>query len=169
MRELRPCRGSHPFDYGDPRDMHDDDTIPTAQDSKIKDSGDLMGFSQRSYIQDELTKQRILDGTISFCESVWASLRNGTCTPCALVLSLRDNRQSFCLWPMCTKQPSITFSLMLIFSHTINTAKNLVTHLLIPDPKERATVYAALKSFWITSDLADLERAYRERIRSAAS
>ncbi|KAH0838163.1 kinase-like protein [Lanmaoa asiatica] len=116
--------GSHPFDYGDPRDMRDDDIISNVQDSKVKDSGDLMGFSQRSYIQDELTKQRILDGTVYFCESVWASLRN---------------------------------------------AKNLVTHLLIPDPKKRATVYAALKSFWITSDLVDLERAYRERIRSAAS
>lgn len=54
-------------------------------------------------------------------------------------------------------------------THTTTTAKNLVTHLLIPDPKKRATVYAALKSFWITSDLADLERAYRERIRSVAS
>lgn len=54
-------------------------------------------------------------------------------------------------------------------AHTITAAKNLVTHLLIPDPKKRATVYAALKSFWITSDLADLERAYRERIRSVAS
>ncbi|KAF8560200.1 kinase-like protein [Imleria badia] len=116
--------GSHPFDYGDPRDMRDDDTISSVQDSKIKDSEDLMGFSQRSYIQDELTKQRILDGTVYFCETVWASLRN---------------------------------------------AKNLVTHLLIPDPKQRATVYAALKSFWITSDLADLERAYRDRIRSVAS
>lgn len=50
-----------------------------------------------------------------------------------------------------------------------NAAKNLVTHLLIPDPKKRATVYAALKSFWITSDLADLERAYRDRIRSVTS
>ena len=77
--------------------MRDDDIIPNAQDSKIKDSGDLMGFSQRSYIQDELTKQRILDGTIYFCESVWDSLRNGTCTACALVLSLRDNRPFFCL------------------------------------------------------------------------
>lgn len=58
---------------------------------------------------------------------------------------------------------------MLTTAHTIDIAKNLVTHLLIPDPKKRATVYAALKSFWITSDLVDLERAYRERIRSAAS
>lgn len=58
---------------------------------------------------------------------------------------------------------------MLTTAHTINIAKNLVTHLLIPDPKKRATVYAALRSFWITSDLVDLERAYRERIRSAAS
>ncbi|KAG9314211.1 kinase-like protein [Chiua virens] len=116
--------GSHPFDYGDPRDVCDDDIIPEVQDSKIKESGDLMGLSQPSSVQDELTKQRILDGTIYFCESVWGSLRN---------------------------------------------ARNLVTHLLIPDPKKRATVYAALKSFWITSDLADLERAYRERIRSIAS
>lgn len=54
-------------------------------------------------------------------------------------------------------------------THAITTAKNLVTHLLIPDPKKRATVYAALKNLWITSDLADLERAYRERIRSVAS
>lgn len=90
MRELRLFRGSHPFDYGDTKDMRDDDTVPTVKDGK--DSGDLMGFSQRSYIQDELTKQRILDGTVYFCESVWASLRNGTCTACALV-SLRDNRQ----------------------------------------------------------------------------
>ncbi|KAN0100468.1 kinase-like protein [Tylopilus felleus] len=115
--------GSHPFDYGDPRDLRDDDAIPSVQDSKIKDNEDLMGFSQHSYMQDELTKQRILDGTIYFCEHIWASLRN---------------------------------------------AKNLVNHLLIPDPKKRATVYAALKSFWITSDLADLERAYRERIRLVA-
>jgi len=48
----------------------------------------------------------------------------------------------------------------------VGIAKNLVTHLLIPDPKKRASVYTALKSFWITSDLVDLERAYRERIRS---
>lgn len=60
--------------------MHDNHMISNAQDSKVKDGCDLMGFSQRSYIQDELTKQRILDGTIYFCESIWASLRNGTCT-----------------------------------------------------------------------------------------
>lgn len=77
--------------------MHDDDIVSNVQDSKIKESGDLMGFSQRSYIQDELTKQRILDGTVYFCESVWGPLRNGTCTACVLVVSLRDNRQSFCL------------------------------------------------------------------------
>lgn len=58
---------------------------------------------------------------------------------------------------------------MLTISHTINLAKDLVTNLLIPDPKKRATVYAALKSSWITSDFVDLERAYRERIRSVAS
>ncbi|KAG8219659.1 kinase-like protein [Butyriboletus roseoflavus] len=143
--------GSHPFDYSDPRDMRDDDIISNAQDSKIKDSGDLMGFSQRSYIQDEPTKQRILDGTVYFCESVWASLRNGSPSAC-------DRCIHRCI-----------LSLVLTLTHTITTAKNLVIHLLIPDPKKRATVYAALKSFWITSDLTDLERAYRERIRSIAS
>lgn len=81
MRELRPYRGSHPFDYGD-------DIISNVQDSKIKDSEDLVGFSQCSYIQDELTKQRILDGTVYFCESVWASLRNGTYIAGVLVVSL---------------------------------------------------------------------------------
>ncbi|KIL00554.1 hypothetical protein PAXRUDRAFT_129601 [Paxillus rubicundulus Ve08.2h10] len=50
-----------------------------------------------------------------------------------------------------------------------NVAKNLVCHLLIPDPHKRATVYTALKSFWIVADLAELEQAYRERIRSVAS
>lgn len=77
--------------------MRDDDIVSNTQGSKIKDSEDLMGFSQHSYIQDELTKQRILDGTVYFCESVWASLRNGTCSACVLALSLHDNRQSFCL------------------------------------------------------------------------
>lgn len=77
--------------------MRDDDIISNVQDSKIKGSGDLMGLSQRSYIQDELTKQRILDGTVYFCESIWASLRNGTCTACTSVMSLGDNRQSFCV------------------------------------------------------------------------
>lgn len=60
--------------------MRDGDIISNTQDNKLKDSEDLMGLSQRSYIQDELTKQRILDGTVYFCGSVWASLRNGACT-----------------------------------------------------------------------------------------
>lgn len=142
--------------------MRDDNTIPSVQDSKISDSGDLMGFSQRSYIQDELTKQRILDGTVYFCESIWTSLRNGTCTACGLYC-VRDSKQS----SGCDRCVHVACSVLTF--HTLHTAKNLVTHLLIPDPKKRATVYVALKSFWITSDLADLERAYRERIRMVAS
>lgn len=45
-------------------------------------------------------------------------------------------------------------------------AKILVSHLLVPDPQKRATVYAALKSWWICMDLEDLDQAYRERIRA---
>lgn len=52
---------------------------------------------------------------------------------------------------------------------TLFTAKNLVCQLLIPDPRKRATVYEALKSPWICSDLEELERAYRERIRTMPS
>ena len=44
-------------------------------------------------------------------------------------------------------------------------ARILVSHLLVPDPQERATVYAALKSGWICMDLEELDQAYRERIR----
>ncbi|KAJ3771445.1 kinase-like protein [Lentinula raphanica] len=43
-------------------------------------------------------------------------------------------------------------------------AKVLVNMLLIHDPSERATVYAALENPWITDDLAMLEDAYRSRI-----
>ncbi|KAG2154650.1 kinase-like protein [Suillus clintonianus] len=44
-------------------------------------------------------------------------------------------------------------------------AKILVSHLLVSDPRDRATVYAALKSWWICMDLEELDQAYRERIR----
>ena len=52
---------------------------------------------------------------------------------------------------------------------TLFTAKNLVCQLLISDPRKRATVYEALRSRWICSDLEELERAYRERIRTMPS
>lgn len=45
-------------------------------------------------------------------------------------------------------------------------AKILVSHLLVPDPQDRATVYTALKSWWICMDLEELDEAYRERIRA---
>lgn len=45
-------------------------------------------------------------------------------------------------------------------------AKILVSHLLVPDPQDRATVYTALKSWWICMDIEELDQAYRERIRA---
>ncbi|KAG1828351.1 kinase-like protein [Suillus variegatus] len=49
---------------------------------------------------------------------------------------------------------------------SLRDAKILVSHLLVPDPQDRATVYAALKSWWICMDLEELDQAYRERIRA---
>lgn len=48
-------------------------------------------------------------------------------------------------------------------------AKALVTRLLMADPRERATVYAALKSPWVVGDLYGLECAYRSRITAGKS
>ncbi len=43
-------------------------------------------------------------------------------------------------------------------------AKALVGRLLIHNPLHRATVYTALRSQWITTDLEELDAAYRDRI-----
>ncbi len=46
----------------------------------------------------------------------------------------------------------------------IDLARELVDTLLIRDPIQRATVYLALKSDWIRSEIGDLEALYRLRI-----
>ena len=43
-------------------------------------------------------------------------------------------------------------------------AKRLIGRLMVYDRKYRETVYGALQSSWIISDLEDLEGAYKERI-----
>ncbi|KAE9408281.1 kinase-like protein [Gymnopus androsaceus JB14] len=48
-------------------------------------------------------------------------------------------------------------------------AKDLVSALLIHHPSQRATVYDALRSYWITSDLKMLEGAYQSRIIASIS
>lgn len=45
-------------------------------------------------------------------------------------------------------------------------AKTLVDKLLIRDHLSRETVYGALRSQWITTDLDELEQAYVQRIGS---
>jgi serine/threonine protein kinase len=50
---------------------------------------------------------------------------------------------------------------------TMPEAKALVSKLLVYEPIERATVWSALKSPWITCDLEDLERAYYDRVERA--
>lgn len=45
-------------------------------------------------------------------------------------------------------------------------AQDLCNSLLLYDPFDRATVYAALKSDWLVCELPDLDKAYRERISS---
>lgn len=113
-------RGSHPFDF--------EGSLYGTEDSSFSEEvgsdGLGTGWSQGSHIRDERTKQRILEGNITFCEVIWDPLKE---------------------------------------------AKRLVCDLLVPDPRKRATVYEALKSRWICSDLEELERAYRERIRGMPS
>ncbi|TFK77273.1 kinase-like protein [Pluteus cervinus] len=43
-------------------------------------------------------------------------------------------------------------------------AKSLVRKLLVHDPQHRATVYSALASSWIVSELAELEELYQSRV-----
>ncbi len=43
-------------------------------------------------------------------------------------------------------------------------AKVLIRRLLDDDPRHRATVYSALNSEWINSDLEKLQAAYQDRI-----
>ncbi|EPQ60470.1 kinase-like protein [Gloeophyllum trabeum ATCC 11539] len=50
---------------------------------------------------------------------------------------------------------------------TVPDAQALVSRLLIYDYQQRATVYGAMRSSWIRSDLQDLENAYRTRISSS--
>ncbi|KAF8632954.1 hypothetical protein AX15_001556 [Amanita polypyramis BW_CC] len=47
-------------------------------------------------------------------------------------------------------------------------AKNLVTDLLTHDPLKRVTVYSALKSRWIESELEELQSLYQQRIGATA-
>jgi len=46
-------------------------------------------------------------------------------------------------------------------------AKRLVTHLLTHDHVKRATVYSALESRWIKSELKELQGLYQQRIEEA--
>lgn len=115
---------------------------------------DSQGFvqSQHATAQDERTKQRILDGQICFHEPIWGSLRDGACLR-LLVVSVLYNPY---LSDLITNPLTVCGCV----------AKILVSHLLVPDPQDRATVYAALKSWWICMDLEELDQAYRERIRA---
>jgi hypothetical protein len=63
---------------------------------------------------------------------------------------------------MISFSPTMLIALMLIFRR--NLAKALVGRLLIHSYLHRATVYSALESRWITSDLAELQQAYQDRI-----
>jgi hypothetical protein len=115
---------------------------------------DSQGFvqSQLATAQDERTKQRILDGQICFHESIWGPLRDGAYPGLHIAFSLPQ---------------TVSFKLMtnpLTICGCV--AKILVSHLLVPDPQDRATVYTALKSWWICMDLEELDQAYRERIRA---
>lgn len=46
----------------------------------------------------------------------------------------------------------------------IEIAKELVQNLLISDPFHRATVYSALASQWILSELEELQELYYSRV-----
>jgi hypothetical protein len=58
---------------------------------------------------------------------------------------------------------SIPFSIMM---GLVALAKGLVSRLLIYSPLQRARVYSALHSKWITSEGTELEEAYQNRIAS---
>ncbi|OJA16249.1 hypothetical protein AZE42_00042 [Rhizopogon vesiculosus] len=117
---------------------HPFDFASPSQSGVSLDDMDSQGFvlSQRATAQDERTKQRILDGQICFHEPIWVF----------------HNQMTFLI-----TDPLIIYGWV---------AKILVSHLLVPDPQERSTVYAALKSGWICMDLEELDQAYRERIRA---
>lgn len=68
--------GSHPFDFESSLDSAEDSSI-----SEEEGSQDLgAGWSQGSRIHDERTKHRILEGNITFCEVIWAPLKDGAYT-----------------------------------------------------------------------------------------
>lgn len=65
--------GSHPFDFEGSLDSAEDSSIS----EEVGSQGLGTGWSQDSYIRDERTKQRILEGNITFCEVMWAPLKDG--------------------------------------------------------------------------------------------
>jgi len=73
---MSPCRGSHPFDFEDPLDSAECLSFDAGVDSQ----GCGIGWSQDSYIRDDRTKRRILDGTVTFCEIIWSPLKDGAYT-----------------------------------------------------------------------------------------
>jgi len=73
---MSPCRGSHPFDFEDPLDSAECLSFDAGVDSQ----GCGIGWSQDSYIRDDRTKRRILDGTVTFCEVIWSPLKDGAYT-----------------------------------------------------------------------------------------
>ncbi|KAI6008344.1 kinase-like domain-containing protein [Pisolithus orientalis] len=66
-------RGSHPFDF--------EGSLYGTEDSSFSEEvgsdGLGTGWSQGSHIRDERTKQRILEGNITFCEVIWDPLKDG--------------------------------------------------------------------------------------------
>lgn len=66
-------RGSHPFDFEGSLDSAEDSSIS----EEVGSQGLGTGWSQDSHIRDERTKQRILEGNVTFCEVIWAPLKDG--------------------------------------------------------------------------------------------
>lgn len=99
----------------------------------------LSQFSQGSIVSEQVVKERIVFGHIDFGDEIWGELPDGKNFPRSLCFA--DLEHLF-------------------------TAKRLISRLMVYDHRYRETVYGALRSSWITSDLEDLEGAYKERINS---
>jgi hypothetical protein len=111
------------------------------EDSHHFDSSQfLQGYSRN----EAEIKRRIINGGMEFRQDPWSHLPDGMYNdPCLSYLSGRDH--------------FIGTGLSLL-------AKGLVGRLLIHNPLHRATVYSALQSQWITSEISELEAAYQDRI-----
>ena len=95
--------------------------------------------SANETLENTKLKEKIIRGDVEYFQDPWMELPDGLLN---IVPSCSPSDQVCCL------------------------ARNLVVSLLIRDSRERATVYSALESHWIQSEISDLKSLYRSRVMS---